>query len=1130
MSGSAHLNMTGRAVFSVLLCAPTFGWSQGPTAAPGPAPIQLQESATFQLREQRADQIARYRFDAEGGRAYLLELDQHGLDLVLQLTDPSGAIRTYNSPLLRDEREFALVANARPGQYLLTVFSDEHTGAAGGHSLRLEALRDPREIEAWDAMSRAGQQTSEAPESGPGDALAYYNQAADAWVALGRGRERAQAVYSMARLYYESSDWERCAELAELAAELYARESQAALGANARHLLGAALIEQAVNVEHDPQVPVAPRAQAIFNRALALFDAAIDVHERLGNGYEVGVITNDVGLARFYMGAADMAKTDWQSAASMLRSLEEWAAEFKPLANQAVIDAEQGYLISAIDSFERVLQIMPPGKLQDLRAGTLDNLAASQRLFGNYDDALRSYSQALEIHRQLEDAGGVAYSLHGIGQAYYGLGEFELAKDYLQRALPMLRDANDGASHLATLTYLGRIAYWEDDLEAALAYHTDALSYTSSALDRAYVQRLLARDHGALAQYDEALEHAGQAAAAARTLNEPRLLADAELELGRAYLGLAEPRRAERNLNDALTIYETLNLRAEQADALNAMALAARARGELPEAVRLGSASIDALEQLRERVADPELRAFHASLRHEYYDLQIDLLMSMHESGAEPDDEYLRAAFAVGERSRARMHADLLAEAAADLHRGMDPGLVNRRTALFERLAQARYRRDRLAQQNLPAGNPELAASVNNLAALENELNLIETEMRRGNPRYAGLSAPQVLSAAEVQRQLDPDTVLLQYVLAEQRSFAWVLTRNSLEVATLASRDEIEAAARSVYERLRTYRPNLAAADESAVALSRLAALVLSPVAESISRERVLVVADGALQYIPFGVLPTAAGTALLEQREVVSLPSMSSLAQQRSRSAPARPGKQLAVFGDPVLQASDSRLARAAQAGKTADIESEGSRALAPSAFLASDLERLPATGYEARSVAALLQEDQRDVSTGFAASRAAVLNADLSQYRVLHFATHGQVDSRYPALSSLVLSQFDPAGTPRDGHLRLHDIYNLNLNADLVVLSACETALGRSVRGDGLIGLAQGFMYAGARSLIASLWQVPDRATAQLMTNFYRHLFVEGLAPGEALRQAQLTIASTRRWRDPYFWGAFVLVGDGR
>jgi CHAT domain-containing protein len=192
--------------------------------------------------------------------------------------------------------------------------------------------------------------------------------------------------------------------------------------------------------------------------------------------------------------------------------------------------------------------------------------------------------------------------------------------------------------------------------------------------------------------------------------------------------------------------------------------------------------------------------------------------------------------------------------------------------------------------------------------------------------------------------------------------------------------------------------------------------------------------------------------------------------------------------------------------------------------------LARLPSSGYEAAAISALVPPEQSLLASGFDASRPAIVDGELSEYRYLHFATHGLIDSRYPGLSALAFSRFDRQGTPQDGFLRLHDIYNLDLSADLVVLSACETALGREVRGDGLIGLTQGFMYAGAGSVIASLWQVPDRATSELMTRFYEYLLDDGLEPAQALRRAQLSSASQRRWQDPYFWGGFILVGDWR
>jgi CHAT domain-containing protein len=189
-----------------------------------------------------------------------------------------------------------------------------------------------------------------------------------------------------------------------------------------------------------------------------------------------------------------------------------------------------------------------------------------------------------------------------------------------------------------------------------------------------------------------------------------------------------------------------------------------------------------------------------------------------------------------------------------------------------------------------------------------------------------------------------------------------------------------------------------------------------------------------------------------------------------------------------------------------------------------------LPSTGWEADAISALVAEEQRFVARSFDARRETLFAADLGQYRLVHFATHGLVDSRYPALSALALSQFDERGVPQNGFLRLHDIYGLDLNADLVVLSACETALGREIRGEGLMGLTQGFLYAGARGVVASLWQVPDRATAELMARFYGHLLNDGLQPAEALGKAQLSMAAERRWSHPYYWGGFVLVGDWR
>jgi CHAT domain-containing protein len=162
------------------------------------------------------------------------------------------------------------------------------------------------------------------------------------------------------------------------------------------------------------------------------------------------------------------------------------------------------------------------------------------------------------------------------------------------------------------------------------------------------------------------------------------------------------------------------------------------------------------------------------------------------------------------------------------------------------------------------------------------------------------------------------------------------------------------------------------------------------------------------------------------------------------------------------------------------------------------------------------------------FKASRMTALSPELSQYRIVHFATHGVLDDKYPDLSGIVLSLVDEQGQRQDGFLRLHDIYNLNLPCDLVVLSACQTGLGKEVKGEGLIGLTRGFMYAGAARVVASLWKVDDRATSELMKRFYRRMLREGMSPAAALRTAQIEMQGQKQWRSPYYWAGFVLQGE--
>jgi CHAT domain-containing protein len=188
----------------------------------------------------------------------------------------------------------------------------------------------------------------------------------------------------------------------------------------------------------------------------------------------------------------------------------------------------------------------------------------------------------------------------------------------------------------------------------------------------------------------------------------------------------------------------------------------------------------------------------------------------------------------------------------------------------------------------------------------------------------------------------------------------------------------------------------------------------------------------------------------------------------------------------------------------------------------------RLPGTRREAAAITALVPTTERKQALDFEASRVTATSEELSQYRIIHFATHGLLNSQHPELSGIVLSLVDAQGKPQDGFLRLHEIYNLKLPAELVVLSACQTGLGKEIKGEGLVGLTRGFMYAGAARVMASLWKVDDRATAELMKQFYQGMVKDGLRPAAALRAAQVAMWKQQRWQEPYYWAAFVLQGE--
>jgi CHAT domain-containing protein len=572
-----------------------------------------------------------------------------------------------------------------------------------------------------------------------------------------------------------------------------------------------------------------------------------------------------------------------------------------------------------------------------------------------------------------------------------------------------------------------------------------------------------------------------------------------------------------------VTLSRTAGDRVAEARGLFGVARAAMGRHDLDAARHNIERSLKVVESLRTEVENRDLRASYFASVYRYHEFYVEVLMRLHK--ARPSRGLSAAAFEVSERARARSLLESLAEAGVDLRAGVDPDLLGREQVLNRAFEDWAKRRTRLAHgQPAKADDRSLAREYQQL---EEHYREVQSEIRIRSPRYAALVRPQPLSLEALRAHvLDANTVLLEYALGEQRSYLWAVGKTEHAVYELPSQAEIERLAQRVSERL-TARLTPAADErerhrraeradaEFWTEAARLSDLLLAPVARTITGKRIVIVADGALQYVPFGALP-APGTRgepvpMLVQHEIVSVPSASVLAAlQRPRSGPP-PAGTIAVLADPVFEADDPRLG----AARARPARSGG-------------FPRLAATRREAESIVATAPRGTTRRALDFAASRATALHPDLGGFRIVHFATHGVFDNESPGLSGIVLSMFDQEGRSRDGFLRLRDIYGLNLSADLVVLSACNTALGKQVRGEGLVGIVRGFMHSGARRVVATLWKVDDEATAEIMSIFYREMLAEGRSPAAALREAQLAMWRQPRWRSPFYWAAFVLQGD--
>jgi CHAT domain-containing protein/Tfp pilus assembly protein PilF len=915
------------------------------------------------------------------------------------------------------------------------------------------------------------------------------------------------------------------------------------------------------------------------------FEFAISRWRATGERQMEATALTRVGNVYDSLGEPRKALDYYNQALAIRRALGNQREEANTLTNIGLIYKTLGEPQKAFINYNRALLLRRAIKDSEGEAFTLHNIAAVYMLLGEPQKALDLYGQALWLRRAVADRSGEATTLDSLGTVYEGLGNPEKALNYYDQALTLARDVGNRREEARILNNIGLIYASSGDGRRAMGYYDQVLSLRRGMGDRlteVHVLKNLGSLYKSTGEGRRALEYYERALSLVRAMGDRQGEASILNDIGDVYLMRGAGQQAFDCYRQALPLARAVQDRGGEAYTLLNLARAESLLGRLSEAFGYAEAALPIVESLRTKIASQELRATYFASVQPFFEFYINLLMRLHER--HPKEGFEIAAFQASERARARSLIESLAESRVNIRQGIDHALLEQEQSLRRALNAKAEQQTRLL--NGKHREDEAAVLKREIDDLLTQFQDVEAQIRSRSPHYAALTQPVPLSLNQIQRDLDTDMMLLEYALGEEHSYVWAITPDSIRSFQLPGRAEIEAQARRVYglltarnqlvrfETADERRARIAASDAGYLeAATVLARMVLGPVAPYLEKKQLLIVSEGALNYVPFAALPVpATGIAtfrqgrskepdrpvlsadsenyvpLVVEHEIAYLPSASMLATLRSE--PRRitsTVKKVAVIADPVFEKDDERV-REGKVGKLTGASLSGRAAARERSRTFNDgliqsaresgfgdegltISRLPYTRREADAILALASEADRKKALDFDASLLTATNPELGSYRFVHFATHGLLNSTHPELSGIVLSLVDSRGVEQDGFLRVNEVLNLKLPVELVVLSGCRTGLGKEIKGEGLVGLTRGFMYAGAARVIVSLWGVSDEASAELMIRLYQKMLgKEELRPAAALRAAQVAIWKEKRWQAPYYWSAFVLQGEPR
>jgi CHAT domain-containing protein/Tfp pilus assembly protein PilF len=1086
-----------------------------PELLPVPAGPPLLEEGVAQEREIRGGEIHEYRIAVQTGDYARVTVDQTEADVALRLVGPSGE-EIAASDGLGGKKQGELVSWIAAGggscRLLVTPHEPHEPAGSGLYKVTLEELRpsrngDAERVVAERAALEAMHWLALEDQGSKEKALAKLQESLALWQSIGDRPSEVATLNQIGKIH-------RSRGKAVFAVALYgrafalARESGDRRGeAQAWNNLGAAHHQLS---QHKVAMQELEEARRIWEE--------LDDSEELANTlYAIGVLQYDGD-------ELGSALETFNRALDLQRELHQESGQALLLNGIATIHREQGEGDKALEMYRQALNLSRVTKDRSDEANVLQNMASIYLRRGELQEALELYTAALEIHRRLGNPASEGRVLSYLGATALYLGDREQALDHYTRALQIQRELGNEVWEGYTLRDIGWVYDLRGEPRVALEHYTLAnemglklkdprlQALASQGMGRA--QRALGAPREAAAQSERAARFFQEAGSALGEINSL-------VDLGLAYQDLSDPQRAAELFYRARDLSRQRKTLVAEANAQSAVARLERDRGNLPAAAAAIEEAQRIIESIRPKVASQRQRVSFFASRRDYYDFDVDLQMRLHES--DPAGGHLATALAVSERARARGLLDLLAEGRLDVRRGISAELKQREEETENRISLLQGDLlDDLSREGKQAARIEAE-----LDRAEEERERIEWQIQREHPHYAAFRNPAPLPLERIQGMLDDRTALLEYTVGKESSYLFVVTRDGLDGFRLPPASElgelVETLRGTLEDPGRRYRSLYIEA------AYRLYEILLAPAREMLRDKPHLIVSpDGPLLLLSFEALltsPESGGSGyaglpyLIREKSVSYVPSASVLAELGASAegvVPASSGAGLFLgFADPAYERA---------------FPAPGSAAAGPLARTLQDAglpspQRLTHSRGEVLKIASLFPPGQvRSYFDGDASEENVKANPDLRNARWLHFAVHGFVDEVQPEYSGLVLSM--DGDTKENGLLQVYEIFNLDLSADLVVLSACDTALGKNVRGEGLLGVSRALLYAGAASVVVSLWQVADESTSDLMVRFYRHLIATG-DKAQALRLSKLELIQEGRYDRPYYWAPFILIG---